>query len=177
MRASEIFLALALRIYLKRILSRYGLPNSLLALTHKLSHISSIPEMPDSINCSSKCALETAGMRPYLNPIFESHADNPKLKTSETVPGFELNSSVKQLSEVGARKSENQLSRFHSGSENWDFKVLQPRINLSFRLYKVECRLTRKPDMIIWYEKIEGIPGTKWVGLIIGLHQVNMIFF
>ena len=113
MRASEIFLALALRIYLKRILSRYGLPNSLLALTHKLSHISSIPEMPDSINCSSKCALETAGMRPYLNPIFVSHADNPKLKTSETAPGFELNSSVKQLSRGGSskiRKSIKQVS-------------------------------------------------------------------
>ena len=66
-----------------------------------------IPEMPDSINRSSKCALETAGMRPYLNPIFESHADNPKPKTSETLSGFELNSSVKQQS-GGGRLLENQ---------------------------------------------------------------------
>ena len=30
--------------------------------------------------------------------IFESHADNPKLKTGDTVSRFELNSTVKQLS-------------------------------------------------------------------------------
>ena len=28
--------------------------------------------------------------------VFESHANNPKLKTGETVSRFELNSSVKQ---------------------------------------------------------------------------------
>ena len=39
--------------------------------------------------------------------LFESHADNPKLKTSETVSHFELNSLVKQLSRVEfARESE-----------------------------------------------------------------------
>ena len=39
--------------------------------------------------------------------FFESHADNPKLKTAETVSHFELNSSVKQLSRVElARESE-----------------------------------------------------------------------
>ena len=39
--------------------------------------------------------------------IFESHADNPKFQTSETVSRFELNSSVKQLSR-GASLLENQ---------------------------------------------------------------------
>ena len=32
--------------------------------------------------------------------LFESYADNPKLKTGETVSHFELNSLVKQLSRV-----------------------------------------------------------------------------
>ena len=61
-------------------------------LTHKLSHIP-IAEMPDSIKFQWMCF----GNRWYA-AIFESHADSPKLKTGETVPRFELNSSVKQLS-------------------------------------------------------------------------------
>ena len=48
---------------------------------------------------------------PYRNclyaTLFESHGDNPKLKTGETVSHFELNSFVKQLSRVEfARESE-----------------------------------------------------------------------
>ena len=38
---------------------------------------------------SSRCAFETASLRPYLNPM---------LTTGETVSHFELNSKVKQLS-------------------------------------------------------------------------------
>ena len=34
----------------------------------------------------------------WCAPRFEFHADNPKLKTDETVSCFELNRSVKQLS-------------------------------------------------------------------------------
>ena len=39
--------------------------------------------------------------------IFESQANNPKIKTGETVSRFELNSSVKQLFR-GERLLENQ---------------------------------------------------------------------
>ena len=56
-----------------RFCEKYGLPNSLLALTHKLSHIP-IPEMPDSIKF--KCTLKTAGMQPYLNPMLQAEDQN-----------------------------------------------------------------------------------------------------
>ena len=48
-RANAIFSALArYGFFSSRFCQKYGLPNSLLALTHKSSHIL-IPEMPDSI--------------------------------------------------------------------------------------------------------------------------------
>ena len=43
----------------------------------------------------------------WYAPRFEVHADNPNLKTGETVSCFELNSSVKQLSR-DERLLENQ---------------------------------------------------------------------
>ena len=49
MRAYTIYSALAQRVFSSTFLSKVkGLPNSLLALTHKLSYIS-IPEMQDSM--------------------------------------------------------------------------------------------------------------------------------
>ena len=82
--------------------------------------------------------------------IFESHANNPKLKTGETVSRFELNSSVKQPFR-GESLLENQ--KINQASLILDQKIeiseLQPRINLLFnRLCKVKCRLTRKPEML-----------------------------
>ena len=82
--------------------------------------------------------------------IFESQANNPKIKTGETVSRFELHSSVKQPFR-GESLLENQKI-------NWEGLILdqkiaiselQPRINLLFnRLCKVKCRLTRKPETL-----------------------------
>ena len=80
--------------------------------------------------------------------IFESHANNPKLKTGETVSRFELNRPVKQPSR-GESLLENQ--KINQAGFILDLRTeiseLQPRINLLFnRLCKVKCRLTRKPE-------------------------------
>ena len=80
--------------------------------------------------------------------IFESHANNPKLKTGETVSRFELNSSVKQPFR-GESLLENQKIN-QAGlilHQKIEISELQSRINLLFnRLCKVKSRLTRKPD-------------------------------
>ena len=82
--------------------------------------------------------------------IFESHANNPKLETGETLSCFELNSSVKQLCR-GESFLENQ--KINQAGFILDQKIeiseLQPRINLLFnRFCKVKCRLTCKPEML-----------------------------
>ena len=65
--------------------------------------------------------------------IFESHANNPKLKTGETESRFELNSSVKQ-SFRGESLLENQ--KINLADLIFDQKIeiseLQPQINLLF---------------------------------------------
>ena len=67
--------------------------------------------------------------------IFESHANNPKLKTGETVSRFELNSSVKQPFR-GESLLENQ--KINKAGLILDQKIeiseLQPLINLLFNL-------------------------------------------
>ena len=82
--------------------------------------------------------------------IFESHANNPKLKTGETVSRFELNSQVKQQF-----KGESLLEyqKINQAGFILDQKIeiseLQPGINLLFnRFCKVKCTLTRKPEML-----------------------------
>ena len=81
--------------------------------------------------------------------IFESQANNPKIKTSETVSRLELNSSVKQ-SFRGESLLENQKINWEGLilDQKIEISELQPRINLLFnRLCKVKCRLTRKAEM------------------------------
>ena len=78
--------------------------------------------------------------------IFESHANNPTLKTGETVSRFELNSSVKQRFR-GESLLENQKINWKGLilDQKIEISELQPRINLLFnRLCKVKCRLTCK---------------------------------
>ena len=60
-------------------LSKVRLPNSLLALTHKLSQCP-IPEKPDSIKFQLMCFRNC-----WYAAIFESSASNQTLKTGETV--------------------------------------------------------------------------------------------
>ena len=82
--------------------------------------------------------------------IFESQANNPKIKTGETVSRFELNSSVKQPFR-GESLLENQKINWKGLilDQKIEISELQPRINLLFnRLCKVKCRLTRKPEML-----------------------------
>ena len=82
--------------------------------------------------------------------IFESHANNPKLKTGETVSRFELNSSVKQPFR-GESLLENQKINWEGLilDQKIEISELQPRINLPFnRLCKLKCRLTRTPEML-----------------------------
>ena len=78
--------------------------------------------------------------------IFESQANNPKIKTGETVSRFELNSSVKQPFR-GESLLENQKINWEGLilDQKIEISELQPRINFLFnRLCKVKCRLTRK---------------------------------
>ena len=82
--------------------------------------------------------------------IFESHANNPKLKTGETVSRFELNSSVKQPFR-GESLLENQ--KINQAGLILDQKIeiseLQPRINLLFnQLCKIKCTFTRTAEML-----------------------------
>ena len=82
--------------------------------------------------------------------IFESQANNPKIKTSETVSRLELNSSVKQ-SFKGESLLENRKINWEGLilDQKIEISELQPRINLLFnRLCKVKCRLTRKAEML-----------------------------
>ena len=82
--------------------------------------------------------------------LLEFYANNPKLKTGETVSRFELNSSVKQ-----PFRSESLLGnqKINQAGLILDQKIeiseLQPQINLLVNwLSKVKCRWTRKPEML-----------------------------
>ena len=67
--------------------------------------------------------------------IFESHANNPKLKTGETVSRFELNSSVKKPFR-GASLLENQKI-------DWEGLILHQKIEISEQQPRINLLLNR----------------------------------
>ena len=80
--------------------------------------------------------------------IFESQANNSKLKTGEIVSRFELNSWVKQPFR-GESLLENKKINWEGLilDQKIEISELQPRKNLLFnRLCKVKCKL--KPEML-----------------------------
>ena len=76
--------------------------------------------------------------------IFKSQANNPKIKTGETVSRFELNSSVKQPFR-GESLLENQKINWEGLilDQKIEISELQPRINLLFNRL---CALGSEPN-------------------------------
>ena len=88
-----------------------GLPNSVLALTHKLSY-----SPRDRFH---KILVNVLLIRNYwYAAILESDADNPKLKTGQTVSRFKINRKNCLEVRLCPEIKKNQLSRFQFGSES-----------------------------------------------------------